>query len=118
MEGHGHMNLRTDYTSTRVPGEGFYTLHSNNAAEAGVDPVPWPVTPYERPAAPAEDETERVQTLQPLSYLRRADNNFFGGRTAFYTQLDSEIKGDDDEDLDGDENKKEEAPPKAAEAPA
>lgn len=28
---------------------------------------------------------EKVSVLQPLSYLRRADNNFFGGRTAFYT---------------------------------
>lgn len=36
--------------------------------------------------------------LQPLSYLRRADNNFFGGRTTFYTQLDSQIKKDDEDD--------------------
>lgn len=27
---------------------------------------------------------EQVSILQPLSYLRRADNNFFGGRTTFY----------------------------------
>jgi len=43
---------------------------------------------------------ERVSILEPLSYLRRADNNFFGGRTTFYTQLGSEIKGGDDEDDD------------------
>lgn len=42
--------------------------------------------------------TEKVSVLQPLSYLRRADNNFFGGRTTFYTQLESQIKGADDED--------------------
>lgn len=41
---------------------------------------------------------EKVSTLQPLSYLRRADNNFFGGRTAFYAQLDSEIRKEDAED--------------------
>jgi hypothetical protein len=29
--------------------------------------------------------TEKVSVLQPLSYLRRADNNFLGGRTTFYT---------------------------------
>jgi hypothetical protein len=34
------MNERTDYTSTRVPGEGYYTLKSNNADEASV-PVVW-----------------------------------------------------------------------------
>ena len=28
---------------------------------------------------------EKMSILQPLSYLRRADNNFFGGRTTFYT---------------------------------
>lgn len=28
---------------------------------------------------------EKLSVLQPLSYLRRADNNFFGGRTTFYT---------------------------------
>jgi len=28
---------------------------------------------------------EKISVLQPLSYLRRADNNFFGGRTTFYT---------------------------------
>lgn len=83
MEQHGHMNLRTDYTSPRIAGEGFYTLKSNNAAEAGVSP-PWPETPYVAPAAPAEDETERVSVLQPTSYESRANNNYFGGRTAFY----------------------------------
>jgi hypothetical protein len=41
---------------------------------------------------------EKVSVLQPLSYLRRADNNFFGGRTTFYTQLDSQMKGADDDD--------------------
>lgn len=30
--------------------------------------------------------------------MRRADNNFFGGRTTFYTQLDSKIRGGDDDD--------------------
>lgn len=39
MESHGHMNERTDYTSTRVPGEGYYTLKSNNADESGVATV-------------------------------------------------------------------------------
>merc|ERR1712178_220873 len=41
---------------------------------------------------------EKISVLQPLSYLRRADNNFFGGRTTFYTQLDSQIKKDDEDD--------------------
>ena len=41
--------------------------------------------------SPAEDETEKVQVLQPLSFLRRADTNFFGGRTTWYNQVDSEI---------------------------
>ena len=31
MESHGFMNQRTDYESTRVPGEGYYTLKTNNA---------------------------------------------------------------------------------------
>lgn len=26
-----------------------------------------------------------------MSYLRRADNSFFGGRTTFYNQVDSEM---------------------------
>ena len=87
MESHGIMNQRTDYESTRVPGEGYYTLKTNNADEASVDPV-WKDSIFDEkiPAykSPAEDETERVSILQPLSYQRRADNNFFGGRTAFY----------------------------------
>jgi len=29
--------MRTDYTSTRKAGEGYYTLKSNNADEAGAD---------------------------------------------------------------------------------
>jgi len=96
MEGHGHMNMRTDYSSNRVAGEGFYTLKSNNADEASVE-APWPEEPYVAPAAPAEGETERVQVLQPMSYLRRADNNFFGGSTAWYAQLDSDVKPEYDE---------------------
>jgi len=91
MEQHGHMNLRTDYSAQRVPGEGYYTLATNNAAEAKVD-APWPSEPYVRPAAPAEGETERVHVLQPLSYQRRADNNFFGGRTTWYNQIDSQLE--------------------------
>jgi len=42
MESHGHMNLRTDYDPSRIPGEGYYSLHSNNADEANVK-APWPV---------------------------------------------------------------------------
>jgi len=94
MEGHGIMNQRTDYTAPRVEGEGYYNLKSNNEAEAGVAAV-WPNdaqnVPYERPAPPKEDETERVLELQPRSYQFRANNNFFGGRTAFYAQTDSEL---------------------------
>ena len=94
MEGNGHMNMRTDYTSERVAGEGYYNLKSNNADEAGVAPV-WPNdaqnVPYVRPAAPKEDETEQVSTLQPLAYMRRANDNFFGGRTTFYNQIGSEM---------------------------
>jgi len=41
MESHGHMNLRTDYTPSRIAGEGYYSLKSANAAEANVSP-PWP----------------------------------------------------------------------------
>jgi len=67
MESHGLMNLRTDYTAPRIPGEGYYTLKTNNAAEASVK-APWPETPYERPVAPAEGETERVLELQPNEY--------------------------------------------------
>lgn len=44
---------------------------------------------------------EKISVLQPLSYLRRADNNFFGGRTIFYTQLDSQIRDDDDDVVEG-----------------
>lgn len=40
MMSHGHMNAVTDYTSQRVPGEGYYTLKTNNAAEADV-PTVW-----------------------------------------------------------------------------
>jgi len=91
MEGNGHMNLRTDYESKRVAGEGYYTLHSNNAAEANVK-GPWASEEIPAPPTPAEGETERVQVLQPMSYLRRADTNFFGGRTAWYSQLDSDLE--------------------------
>lgn len=82
------MNMRTDYTPERIAGEGFYTLKSNNAAEAGAK-SPWPEVPYVRPAPPAEGETERVLELQPQSYEFRANHNFFGGRTAWYAQTDS-----------------------------
>ena len=91
MEGNGHMNMRTDYSSQRVPGEGYYTLASNNAAEAGVAAV-WPEEPLAPPPTPAEGETERVQVLQPMSYQRRADNNFFGGRTTWFSQIGSELE--------------------------
>ena len=37
--------------------------------------------------------------MEPIKYLRRADNNFFGPRTAWYSQLESNI-GDEDADLD------------------
>ena len=36
MENLGHMNERTDYSPERKAGEGYYTLKSNNADEAGV----------------------------------------------------------------------------------
>jgi hypothetical protein len=29
--------------------------------------------------------------LEPIKYLRRADNNFFGGRTTWYNQIDSQL---------------------------
>ena len=90
MEQNGHMNLRTDYTPERIAGEGFYTLKSNNAAEANVE-GPWPQEAYVRPAPPAEGETERVAELQPTAYEFRANHNFFGGRTAFYAQTDSKL---------------------------
>ena len=41
--------------------------------------------------SPAEDETEKVSVLQPLSYYRRSNDNFFGGRTTFYNQIGSEL---------------------------
>jgi len=41
MMSHGIMNQITDYTSERVPGEGYYTLKTNNADEASVPEV-WP----------------------------------------------------------------------------
>jgi len=55
------MNPRTDYTSTRKPGEGYYTLHSNSQDEADVEPV-WE---FETPEykAPEEDEAEKVSVL-------------------------------------------------------
>ena len=95
MEGNGHMNKRTDYTPERIEGEGYYNLKSANEAEAHVDPAVWPKdpqnVPYERPAAPKENETEQVLELQPHSYQFRANNNFFGGRTTFYAQTDSKL---------------------------
>lgn len=33
------MNPTTDYSPTRKAGEGYYTLATNNADEAGVEPV-------------------------------------------------------------------------------
>ena len=91
MESHGHMNTRTDYTKERIPGEGYYSLHSNNKEESHIT-SPWPQSDdgavYK---SPAEDETERVSNLHPRAYQFRANNNFFGGRTAFYTQLNSEL---------------------------
>lgn len=90
MEGLGHMNERTDYDSTRKPGEGYYTLKSNNADEAKVEQV-WPDAELPKYKSPAENETEQVSILQPLSYEFRADNNFFGGRTTFYNQIGSEL---------------------------
>jgi len=85
------MNLRTDYSKERVPGEGYYTLHSNNADEAKAE-GPWAAEPLAPPPTPAEGETERVLALQPMSYQRRADNNFFGGRTTWFTQTGSELE--------------------------
>lgn len=84
------MNERTDYDSTRKAGEGYYTLKSNNADEAAV-PTVWEEDKIPAYQSPAEDEFEKVSVLQPLSYLRRADNNFFGGRTTFYNQIGSEL---------------------------
>ena len=83
MESLGHMNERTDYDPIRKPGEGYYTLKSNNADEAKVEPV-WKDDELPEYKSPAEDEFEKVSVLQPLAYLRRADNNFFGGRTTFF----------------------------------
>jgi hypothetical protein len=83
MEGHGHMNLRTDYDPQRKAGEGYYTLKSNNADEAGVPQV-WADDEIPAYKSPAEDEAEKLSVLQPLSYQFRANNNFFGGRTTFY----------------------------------
>lgn len=103
MESHGHMNERTDYDAQRKEGEGYYNLKSNNAAEANVKAV-WPKdkenVPYERPAPPKENETERVLELQPHSYEFRANNNFFGGRTTFYAQTDSELNQKESTTLD------------------
>lgn len=90
MESLGHMNERTDYSPQRVPGEGYYTLKSNSADEAGVEQV-WKDPELPAYKSPAEDEFEKVSVLQPLAYLRRADNNFFGGRTTFYNQIGSEL---------------------------
>ena len=90
MMSHGIMNPTTDYTPTRKAGEGYFTLKSNNADEAGVETV-WPEDVIPAYKSPAEDEFEKVSVLQPLSYLRRADNNFFGGRTTFYNQIGSEL---------------------------
>ena len=62
MEGNGHMNLRTDYTPDRKAGEGYYSLHTNNADEAKVE-GPWADEEIPAPANPKEDETERVHVL-------------------------------------------------------
>ena len=65
-------------------GEGYYSLKSNEASMS------------QKYAAEADDpvetdpnEPERVSDLQPLKYEYRANNNFFGGRTTFYTQVGS-----------------------------
>lgn len=64
MESLGHMNERTDYTPNKVSGDGYYTLKSNNAEEAS--DVKWePIAPLENLES---DDTEKVLSLQPLSY--------------------------------------------------
>ena len=58
------MNERTDYTPGKVSGEGYYTLKSNNVEQAA--DVKWePIAPL---ANLESDETEKVLSLQPLSY--------------------------------------------------
>ena len=88
------MNERTDYDSQRKEGEGYYNLKSANKDEDHVEAV-WPKdkenVPYERPPPPKENEPEQVLELQPHSYQFRANNNFFGGRTTFFTQTDSKL---------------------------
>ena len=61
------MNLRTDYTSPRIAGEGYYTLHSNSQDEAKVE-GPWASEDLPAPPTPAEGETEKTSDLQPESY--------------------------------------------------
>ena len=90
MQQYGHMNPTTDYNPQRKAGEGYFTLKTNNADEAGVPKV-WAEPEIPAYQSPAEEETEKVSVLQPLSYLRRADNNFFGGRTTWYNQIGSEL---------------------------
>lgn len=92
MESLGFMNERTDYEPLKVSGMGYYTLHSNNADEAADVKMP-PVAPLEELAS---DETEKVFSIQPLSYQDRAIMNYFGYRTTFYGQLAQDIHTEED----------------------
>jgi len=75
-----------DYSSQRVPGEGYYPLKSNNADEQSVEPV-WPnsIQNVESDFKITNIEPEKDMVMEPIKYLRRADNNFFGPRTAWYS---------------------------------
>lgn len=92
MESLGIMNERTDYTPIKERGQGYFTLHSNNADDAAE--VKWePIAPLEELAS---DETEKVFSIQPLSYQDRAIMNYFGYRTTFYGQLAQDIHTEED----------------------
>ena len=81
---HGFHNP-TDYDSQRKPGEGYYGLDTNNLAEKGSEKV-WPESVQNKENEFAEEgvNTEKVNYLEPRLYENRANNNFFGGRTAWY----------------------------------
>ena len=93
MQNLGHMHDQTDYEPTRKSGEGYYTLKSNNADEA--KDVKW--EKVEELDKLADDDTEKVFELQPLSYQARAIMNYFGYRTTFYNQMEEVIHDQENE---------------------
>jgi len=100
--GHMHHDPDDNYSPKKSNADGYYVGTNQNpdfkaegAGDNNAESEPSKDRDGDDGAAEGEEEgkdaekaplpTERVSILQPLSYERRADNNFFGGRTTFYT---------------------------------